>query len=77
MSDSHPFLGPSNHAAPMPNGYTLSQDARTPQPSAGGPKNVAPPGWKHTVEEMKGKPGIDNPFALAWWMKGHGAHPHK
>ncbi len=32
----------------------------------------APPGWEPTVKRMKSKPGIDNPFALAWWMKGQG-----
>lgn len=36
---------------------------------------VAPPGWEKTVKEMKGKEEIDNPFALAWWMKGKGYKP--
>ncbi|MCK4793510.1 MAG: DUF2213 domain-containing protein, partial [Desulfobacteraceae bacterium] len=35
-------------------------------------KNAAPPGWEKTVEEMKGKPGIEEPFALAWYMKEKG-----
>jgi hypothetical protein len=37
---------------------------------------VSPPGWKKTVEKMKEHPEIDNPWALAWWEKGKGAHPH-
>lgn len=37
----------------------------------------APPKWKHTVEKMKKEPGIDNPFALAWWMKDKGMVPHQ
>lgn len=37
----------------------------------------APPGWKKTVEKMKKHEEIDNPFALAWYMKNKGAKPHK
>lgn len=37
---------------------------------------VSPPGWKGTVKAMKKKPGIDNPYALAWSMKNKGAKPH-
>ena len=37
----------------------------------------APPGWKKTVEHMKGHPEIDNPFALSWYMKEKGDKPHK
>jgi hypothetical protein len=45
---------------------------------AGIPKEaVAPEGWESTVKEMKGKEEIDNPFALAWWMKGKGYSPKK
>ncbi len=36
---------------------------------------VAPPGWEPTVKKMKKHPEIDNPWALAWWMKGEGAKP--
>ena len=39
--------------------------------------NVAPPGWEKTVEEMKGKPEIEEPFALAWWMKEKGYKPNE
>jgi|694.fasta_scaffold00044_93 hypothetical protein len=38
---------------------------------------VAPEGWKKTVKAMKDEPGIDNPWALAWWMKGQGFKSHK
>lgn len=38
---------------------------------------VAPPGWEGTVRKMKKHKGkIDNPWALAWWMKKKGAEPH-
>lgn len=52
------------------NGYGLNPDPLTPQPSAGAP-NVAPPGMERTVRALKREPGVDNPFALAWWIKGH------
>ena len=38
---------------------------------------VAPEGWEGTVKAMKDEPGIDNPYALAWWMKGKGYQSHK
>ena len=38
---------------------------------------VAPEGWEKTVKAMKDEPGIDNPYALAWWMKGKGYQSHK
>lgn len=39
---------------------------------------VSPPGWGKTVEKMKEKHSdeIDNPFALAWYMKNKGYQPH-
>lgn len=36
---------------------------------------VAPPGWEHSIKKMKKAGDIDNPWALAWWMKNRGAHP--
>lgn len=33
---------------------------------------VAPEGWEDTVKKMKKHPEIDNPWALAWWMKDQG-----
>lgn len=37
---------------------------------------VAPPGWEATVKKMKKhKDDIENPWALAWYMKGKGAKP--
>jgi hypothetical protein len=43
------------------------------------PENLsekAPPGWSGTVKAMKKHKNVDNPFALAWYMKkkGHKAH---
>ena len=38
---------------------------------------VAPPGWERTVKKMKKHGDIDNPFAMAWWMKRRGATPSK
>lgn len=35
---------------------------------------VTPPGWEPTVKKMK-KHGIENPWRLAWWMKGKGYTP--
>lgn len=37
----------------------------------------APEGWEGTVKAMKDEPGIDNPFALAHWMKSKGYKSHK
>lgn len=41
-------------------------------------EEVSPPGWKGTVAAMKlkHKDKIDNPYALAWWMKEKGNKPH-
>jgi hypothetical protein len=37
----------------------------------------SPPGWSGTVKAMKKhKKEIDNPFALAWYMKKKGDKPH-
>ena len=38
---------------------------------------VAPPGWEKTVLKMKKSGDVDNPFALAWWLKRSGAKPAK
>jgi hypothetical protein len=35
----------------------------------------APPGFEGTVKKLKGK--VDNPFALAWWMKNKGYTAHE
>jgi hypothetical protein len=37
----------------------------------------APEGWEKTVKAMKDEPGVDNPWALAHWMKGKGYKSHK
>ena len=38
---------------------------------------VAPKGWEGTIKAMKDEKGIDNPWALAWWMKKKGYKSHK
>ena len=38
---------------------------------------VAPPGWEKTIRKMKKSGDIDNPFALAWWLRRQGAKPTK
>ena len=38
---------------------------------------VAPPGWEGTVKAMKRHKEIDNPWALAWYMKNKGYKSHK
>ena len=42
-----------------------------------GIKEKAPEGWEKTVKAMKDEPGVDNPWALAHWMKGKGYKSHK
>jgi hypothetical protein len=36
----------------------------------------SPPGWSGTTKAMKKHKEIDNPFALAWYMKKKGDKPH-
>jgi hypothetical protein len=43
----------------------------------GGHEEDAPAGFKGTVKAMKDEPEIDNPYALAHWMKGKGMKSHK
>ena len=40
-------------------------------------KEVSPPGFEGTVKAMKKHKEIDNPYALAWWMKNKGYKSHK
>ena len=35
-------------------------------------EGVAPPGMEHVVQKLKRSGKVQNPFALAWWMKKHG-----
>ena len=37
----------------------------------------APPGWEGPIKEMKKDKDIDNPWALAWYMKNKGDKVHK
>jgi len=36
----------------------------------------SPPGWSGTTKAMKKHRDISDPFALSWWMKKKGYHPH-
>ena len=36
----------------------------------------APPGFEGTVRAMKKHKDIDNPYALSWYLKNHGAKSH-
>lgn len=38
---------------------------------------ASPPGFEGTVKAMKKDKDIDNPYALAWWMKNKGYKSHK
>ena len=40
-------------------------------------EEAAPEGWEATVKKMKKHKEIDNPWALAHWMKKKGYQPHK
>jgi len=51
---------------------TVWQEAGAVHSEAG----VSPPGWRPTVERMRRHPEISNAYALAWWMRGQGYHPH-
>lgn len=54
---------------------TNYHDYDTPETSA--VEEEAPEGWEGTVKAMKDEPGIDNPWALAHWMKKKGYTSHK
>ena len=40
-------------------------------------QGVAPPGWEKSIKRMKRSKDVDNPFAMAWWLKNRGAKPAK
>ena len=42
----------------------------------GSVREVSPPDWEGTVKKMKKEKNIDNPWALAWYMKNKGYTPH-
>lgn len=44
---------------------------------ATGYEGVAPPGWEPAITRMKRHRGIDNPWALAWWLRKRGVTPPK
>lgn len=55
----------------------LGQDEELAQQTDEEHTAVAPPGWEGPVKEMKKDRDIDNPWALAWYMKNKGDKPHK
>ena len=40
-------------------------------------EEVAPPGYEKVVKSLKKDTSVDNPWALAWWMKDKGIKPKK
>jgi hypothetical protein len=62
-----------NQAATNYHEYQAPAQNVSPEPMA----EKAPEGWEGTVKAMKDEPGIDNPFALAHWMKNKGYKSHK
>lgn len=67
-----------NKPAALGDGEGVPADATT----MGGPADdelneVAPEGWEGTVKAMKKYKDIDNPWALAYYMKSKGYKPHK
>ena len=38
-------------------------------------EGVAPPGWEKSITKMKKSGEIENPWALAWWLRKTGAKP--
>lgn len=68
---------------------TSKKKAKVAEPSVQAVKNVteqeevesieekAPPGFEGTVKAMKKNKDIDNPYALAWYMKKRGFKSHK
>ena len=36
---------------------------------------VSPPGWDKAVERLKERPGVEEPFALAWYLYNQGVKP--
>ena len=42
----------------------------------GSVREVSPPDWEGTIKKMKKDKNIDNPWALAWYMKNKGYTPH-
>ena len=38
-------------------------------------EGVAPPGWEPSIKKMKKSGEVDNPWALAWWLRKTGAKP--
>jgi hypothetical protein len=68
-------FGSAGHAHNVANKLSISGKRATVHKTPIAEK--APPGWEGTVKAMKKHSEIDNPYALAWWMKRKGAKSHK
>jgi predicted kinase len=78
--DRHHVLRAEIDARYGPPGQSGIQISRLPmrRGSFGPRKNeAAPPGFEGTVKALKKSGDVDNPFALAWWMKKRGMKSHK
>ena len=54
----------------------FDQGPMTPVPGLGASApatNVTPPGEAHLVKELQKDNGVENPYALAWWIHGRRA----
>lgn len=58
------------------NGMGTPADGETPINESEQLDEKAPEGWEATVKKMKRHHEIDNPWALAHWMKSKGYHSH-
>jgi hypothetical protein len=58
------------------NGMGTPADGEAPINESEQLEEKAPVGWEATVKKMKKHHEIDNPWALAHWMKSKGYHPH-
>ena len=43
----------------------------------GAMQGTAPPGWEPSIKRMKKQGDVENPWALAWWMRRRGYQPAK
>jgi len=69
-------LGKDKTGCPGCWGTTMTKEEKMETESSQKKVAVAPEGWEGTVKKLKKhKDKVDNPWALAWWMKGEGYKP--
>lgn len=71
------FFGPGSVGMPLYQAVQRHDHAKQGLSATQTNEGVAPPGWEKSILRMKKNKGIDNPFALAWWMRRRGAKPAK